>query len=421
LKRRSIAVNSALALFGDVASKVSGIVVLAIAARWLTTEQFALLGASLAGVTILTAVLDGGLSMLIVRDGAADSAARTGTLWAGLVARAPILALAFAGAAIFGALRGELAPALLIVASSALGALALAVLALFRAAQDLSVEALQKLALGLLLPATVCVALAVEPGATTVLAAAALAQALALSLALSRRSGLQASPARRAVAETLKATVPFALMTIATLVYYRAGTLLLAAFRPAADTAAFTIASGVAIGLLALPNAITTGLLPSLSATHTQAERLGTARRALGWTLGLCIALVIVTALGAPPMMSLVFGHRFDAAVAPLMVLLPADLLIGVSGVLGVLLVASRRTRPLVIQVAASLVVNLALGALLIPRFGTIGGAADTLVTEVVAVAILAVALRRELPGLVLGSRSPSTDGTGQLLETIRA
>jgi len=413
VKRRSIAANSVLALAGDAASKTSGIVAVALAARWLTTGQFALLGASLAAVTILTAVLDGGLSVLIVRDGAAESSARFATLRAGLAARLPLLGVALVAAAAFGLARDLLAPALLVVAASAAGALLLALLALFRAAQDLSVEAVQKLLSGLLLPAGVAAAVVVRPSAAAVLAAFVTAQALTLPFALWRTRRPRTAAARRAVAATLRATVPFALMTIATLVYYRAGTLLLAGLRPAADTAAFTIASNVAIGLLAVPNAITTGLLPNLSAARSAAERLRTTRRGLAWTVGLCLALVAGTGLTAPSVLTLVFGHRYHAAVTPLLVLLAADLLIAVSGVLGTVLVASRRVKPLVVQVAASLAVNLAAGALLVPAFGAVGAAVATLVTEVVAVAILLLAMRGELVELVTGEKlEPVEDDT---------
>jgi O-antigen/teichoic acid export membrane protein len=406
VKRRSVATNSVLALSGDVAAKASGIVAVTLAARLLTTEQFAVLGASLAVVTILTAVLDGGLSVLIVRDGAADSSSLLGTLRAGGVARLPLFALAFVVAAVLGVARGDLATAVLVAAASALGALTLVTLAAFRAAQDLSVEAVQKLLFGLLLPALTWAALAVRPSAATVLGALVLAQAVALSVSCRRLRRFASAPSTRAVGETLRATAPFALMTVATLIYYRSGTLLLAGFRPSADTAAFTLASNIAIGLLALPNAITTGLLPNLSATRSQAERLGTARRALAWTLALCLALTLGAALIAPYMLTLVFGARYQAAVGPLLVLLVADVLIGVSGVLGVLLMAAKQVRPLVIQVGACLVVNIVAGALLIPHLGAMGAALATLITEVIAITVLLIAVRHELRQLIIGSRS---------------
>jgi O-antigen/teichoic acid export membrane protein len=79
--------------------------------------------------------------------------------------------------------------------------------------------------------------------------------------------------------------------------------------------------------------------------------------------------------------------------------------LVGVSGVLGTVLLAQRRTALLAAQVAVSLAVNLALGALLVPRFGAEGAAWATLATESAALVMLAPAAARALPGLVRGGR----------------
>ncbi len=402
MKQRGVGANSALAFAGDAATKLAGIAALAVAARQLSTGQFALLGASLAAVTILTAVFDGGLSTLIARDGSADTAARHGLLRSGLIVRAPLLALALGCALPAGALLGQAASALLVVAVSSAGALCLVVLAVFRAAQDLSVEAVQKSLSSLLLLAGVLVAAAVHPSAATILLAYGLAQAVALAVVVGRTR--LAGRVRRApsLRSTVRAAAPFALMTVATLVYYRSGTLLLAALRPAADTAAFTIASTISFGLLVLPNAITTGLLPNLSAARTASERTRTARRGLAWTVALCAGVTIAVAVTAGPVLHGFFGGRYDGAVAPLRLLLLANLPIAVSGVLGTVLVAARRVRPIVVQVAVAVAVNLLANAMLIPAFGATGAAAATLVTEVGAVAILALALRRELPELLL-------------------
>jgi O-antigen/teichoic acid export membrane protein len=420
VKRRSIAANSAFALAGDAASKASGVVAVALAARWLTVEQFALVGAALAAATILTAVLDGGLSTLIVRDGAASAAARTATLRAGLAARLPILGVALVAAAAFGVVRDEPAPALLVVATSAAGAFTLALLALFRAAQNLAVEAVQKLLSALLLPALVAAALIARPATATVLAAFVLAQLLALPPALAAARRLRAPAQRRPVVETLRATAPFALMAVATLAYYRAGTLLLAGLRPAADTANFTIASNVALGLLVLPNAITTGLLPNLSAARSAHERVRTARRTLLWTVGLSLGLLLAAALVAPPLITAVFGGRYDGAATPLYVLLAADLLIAVSGVLGTMLIANRRVRPLAVQVVLCLAVNLACGVVLVRVLGATGAAVATLLTEAVAITLLLVAVRGELADLLGLKRLDRLDENARL-GTLRA
>src|SRR5206468_8278709 len=92
-----------------------------------------------------------------------------------------------------------------------------------------------------------------------------------------------------------------------------------------------------------------------------------------------------------------VFGERYAGATEPLVILLLAGFAIGISGVIGTVIVARRGCTALVVQVAACLVFNIGLGAILIPRFGPMGAAVDTVLTELLAVALLA----RQVPGLV--------------------
>ena len=78
------------------------------------------------------------------------------------------------------------------------------------------------------------------------------------------------------------------LVTLATVVYYRSGRIALAAVSDERARAAFGVASGIAFGLLMLPNAITTALLPRLA---TEADRRGVVkctRRVLRLDGGTC-------------------------------------------------------------------------------------------------------------------------------------
>ena len=89
-----MASNARLALAGDLAGKAAQLAALALAARLLSTQQLALLGVCLALATVLTAVLDMGISTVLVREAAGDP----GRAW-------PLL---------LGSLRARLALALLV-------------------------------------------------------------------------------------------------------------------------------------------------------------------------------------------------------------------------------------------------------------------------------------------------------------------
>jgi len=197
---------------------------------------------------------------------------------------------------------------------------------------------------------------------------------------------------------TLRAALPLGLLAAATLVYFRSGTIMLGAWSSPEQTAAFTIASSVGFGLLLIPNAITTGLLPRLAAEANDATRGEVTRRAVAWTAAICLAVAGITVVLAPVLLPLLVGARYADAVRPLTILAAASVLIGVSGTLGTWLVAERRMRILGLQVALSLAVNLGIGALLVRRFGADGAAWATVATEATALLVLAAAAARRWP-----------------------
>jgi O-antigen/teichoic acid export membrane protein len=101
------------------------------------------------------------------------------------------------------------------------------------------------------------------------------------------------------------------------------------------------------------------------------------------------------------------FAPRYEDALVPLLLLLAGTVVIGINGVLGTVLIVRRRTSIVSLQVGASLAVNAALAVALVPRFGANGAAVSTLVTELVALAILAAAALRFAPGLLMRPFAP--------------
>jgi PST family polysaccharide transporter len=406
VRPRGLVANARLALAGDLAMKGSALAVTVIAARALSTHEFAVLGVCLALVTVLTAALDAGVSVLVVRDGAQDTGRRGAILYATTAARLPFAVAVAAVAVGYGVAHNRLLEALGVVAISLVGAASLSLLAVLRAAQNLVFEAWQKLAGGALGLVLVSAFVARWSSATAVLAGLALGAAMVMPLAARLARSATAPAARMGLARTLAAAAPLGAMALATLIYYRAPTVLLGVLGTARATAAYTVASTIAFGLLAVPNAITTGLLSRLAALEDEHERWSLCRRTLAWTTAICLGLALAAAVSAPLLLS-VFGPRYHEAFAPLLVLLASGVLIGVSGVAGTWLVASRRTHVLVAQVAASLVVNLVVAITLIPRYGAMGAALATLVTEVVALVWLGASVLRLAPSR---QREPARD-----------
>lgn len=400
MKRRGLAQNSALALVGDLAAKGGVLAVMMVAGRGLSTREFAVLATALATATLLSASLDIGSQTLLTRDGVAGPGVRGGLLRALAVARLPLLGLALLGAAIVGIASGRLSEALATVLIAAAGAAQLSLTGALRSAQDLRPEATAKLAAGVLTLAAAGVCVALAPRAGAMLLAVAAASVLALApLFRAARLVVRRGPELRPWT-ALRRAAPLGAMALATLVYYRSGTIALSVFSTPAETARFAAASTLAWGLLCVGNAVTTGLLPRLAHAGDAAERAAVTRRALVWMTALAILLAALVALLARPLLVLVFGARYGDAADLLALLAAATALIAPAGILGTALVAVGRLRPLGIQVGASLAVNLLALVVLVPRFGAVGAVVATLACETVAAMILARAALRALPEL---------------------
>jgi O-antigen/teichoic acid export membrane protein len=400
---RRLATNSTLAFAGDLASKVGLLLVMVVAARALPVGELAVLGTALAVAGILAVCLDAGAGLLITRDGARDEALRGGLLAALLHGRRPAAVAAIAVAAAGGILAGE--PAVWVGAAllGILGALTVSLTGYFRAGQDMRPEAVQKTLFAGLALAGSAVAVSVSPSADGVIGALVGATLLSLgAFVTARRPGRRRAAVGRLA--TLRRALPLGLMAIATVVYYRSGTVGLALLATPEETAAFTVASAVGFGLLMLPNAITTGLLPHLSAGEAGASPAST-RLALRWSLALSAPIAVLVAVGGFVLLGPVFGAEYADAAVPLAILCAAVVVIAYNGILGTALLAAGHVGVIGLQVACSLAVYLATLALLSPGFGAAGAAAATVICEVVAAAMLTVASLRRLPGLHLTPR----------------
>jgi O-antigen/teichoic acid export membrane protein len=406
--QRGVPANAGLAFTGDAASKVAAFAIVALCARLIPVEEFAHLGVALAALTVLTCLVDAGVATVIVRDYAARTDRARAFMRASIPIRVPLAALACVAGIAWGLSVGDLWLGVATAVAAVAAAWSLSLTALFRATQNFAPEAIQKSCVaGVTVGAAVI--LAVESGRASTIVGA-LATALALSLVplwISARRRLRAPGERILPSGVMRAALPFGLMAFATLLYYRLGTLVLGATASAAATGSYTIASTLAFGLLMVPNAITSGLLPRLGAQEAEAEQLETARSALRWTIAVCGLISVLVAIVAPYVLRYGFAPRYEDALVPLLVLLAGTVVIGINGVLGTVLVVRRRTSIVSLQVGASLAVNAGLAVALVPRFGANGAAISTLITELVAFAILTAATLRFAPGLLM--RPPVT------------
>jgi O-antigen/teichoic acid export membrane protein len=422
VRARGLRANTTLALGGDVASKAGALLVLLLAARLFSVEEFAAVATALACAGLLTTALDLGAVTVLARDGAASPAARGALLRGLLQARAPIAAALVLGALVAGLVLGDPSLALAVVLLSISGALALTVLGAYRSCQDLGPEALQRLAAaGLATAATLVVGLTAAR-ADVLLAALACVTLLTLLPLLVRLPTV--ADLRRAVGPrvALREAAPIGLISLATVAYYRSGTIALAELGSAYETGVFSLAASLAFGLLMVPNAITTALLPRLALELGRDGLIERARAALVWTLGISVLVAVVAAALGQLLMPHLVGAAYADARYPFAVLCVGIPVIATSGVIGTALLAIGRLRALALQVSCTLLVNLCALLVLVPRLESLGAALATVICELVGLVLLALAARRLLPGLLstrgvlLGHRVSAARDPGRAL-----
>ncbi len=194
------------------------------------------------------------------------------------------------------------------------------------------------------------------------------------------------------------ASSPFAIQDVFTVLLFKLDAVLLSLLATGAAVGRY----GAAYRLFESTFFITYSLAGAFSAMFTYLgpdtdPSLATMfRRSIKLALVALIPCAVVFAVLAEPLSRLFFGDELAGAAAPLRLLAPAAVLLGVVTLSSSLLVSRGRPRSAIVLTAAMVVLNVALNLVLIPRFMEEGAAAAMLVTEAVfAVGALGLAARR--------------------------
>jgi O-antigen/teichoic acid export membrane protein len=221
---------------------------------------------------------------------------------------------------------------------------------------------------------------------------------------LTRTIGMPArAVSRRRWRGLAAASVPFAAQDTFSILLARMDTLLLSVIATQAAVGRY----GAAYRLFESTFFITYALTGSFSAMYTYLGRNSDPPLRFVFQRSLKLAVVLLTppavafAILAVPICRLIYGAGF-AAAAPLRVLAPAVILMGVV-TLGVSLMVSRENpRRMIFMTAAVAGLNIVLNLILIPPYGDVGAAAAMLATEVVYVVWIVGRANRAVGGMRL-------------------
>ena len=172
----------------------------------------------------------------------------------------------------------------------------------------------------------------------------------------------------------------------------RANVFVLAHSASADQIGLYSVAMQILDVLSILPISLATVLLPSLIG---RSDAWPTAARAAAWTAALMIPACVVTAIVAEPLITRVFGLRFEPASLVTALIMPAAFFIGIVSVLSQYLAAGGFPREMIAIWSAALVVVVAGSSLLVPRLGANGAAVSLSGTYFLVLVLMLLAARR--------------------------
>jgi O-antigen/teichoic acid export membrane protein len=371
--------------------------------RLLGPTGYGVYGSAVATSALLGAMADFGFGMMLSRDMAEDSARHRPLLRSAYEVASGwslILALAMVVMAIAAPITSPRGAALLVLAPSmafnGLNPARIFFVVTYRTRQLVRLDVLTTLAQVIV---TVIVAAAgLGPVAVTAtVSIGSIVNNVIVAVAAEKMLG-PATADRFSRRELIRRSAPLGLLSIMTKVYLTIDLVLLGWYISGPRLGDYAAASKLLTVIAGLSGVVMGGALPALSSkAKVRAELEQLTERVWHWLMVGALPLFLALALFAPLIVRLAVGHGYHGAVPLIRILCIAGAITVVSNLVGNLMVALRKMRPLFVQNSAAIVVNITGNLILIPRYGVYAAAWMTAVTEVLVCAGSLFSLRHEL------------------------
>jgi O-antigen/teichoic acid export membrane protein len=205
---------------------------------------------------------------------------------------------------------------------------------------------------------------------------------------------LDRGQARRLLSDGL----PLAAVIVLGLLHFRIDAVLLSLLRPAEDVGIYTVAYRFLEQSLVLPGVFMAAVFPLLAAAVRGEGADDVVRKSFSFLTLIAVPAALSLMVLADPLVALVAGAGFEAAAVPLRILAPALVFAFVNAVFASLLIALNRQRALILVSAAGILLNVLVNLYAIPRFGYVGAAVTTVISEGVGLCAVFVLARRAFP-----------------------
>ena len=178
---------------------------------------------------------------------------------------------------------------------------------------------------------------------------------------------------------------PVGLISVLALFYFKIDTLILSIFRGAVEVGIYGLAYKIIENLLVLWGFYMATLYPLLSNLLSKRKTIeagGLWRKSLLISLGFSATIIIIGYIFAPLVIQILGGREFGGSVIALRILLFSLPLFFVNNLFYHTFLAKNETRWPLLAISSSLIFNLILNLIFIPKWGYIAAALNTLITE---------------------------------------
>jgi len=405
---RRVTTNTLATAVANVANKVLVFVFYVVAARHLGVEQYGVLQAGVAFVTMFSVFTDLGLGNITAREIARDRSAASSYVGnsLGVIAVATLVVIGFI-VGLVNLLRYPLQTkrivyllCLMVTCGAVTGYFSYVFLGFERMYLTAAAQVLQT---GILVTGAFLLA---RGGASPehyalLYVVAALAVATYAAIVASRLVGrLSLRFDLRQWGRLLRTSLPVGVAIVLVSIYYWNGHTMLQKLHGEESVGVFNAAFRLVVGACFAGMALSAALYPLMSRlfVNDRGKLAGVFASGLRYVTMLVMPVAVLTVPLARPVVALVYGAGYEASAAALRVLVWWGSIAVFSSLLSNYLLAANRTKAVMLQCLLSLGVNLALNFLLIPRLAEMGGAVALVAAEAAGVASLVALLLRHGP-----------------------
>lgn len=206
------------------------------------------------------------------------------------------------------------------------------------------------------------------------------------------------------IRQHLKAILVFFAMAVATTIYTNLDTVMLGFMKTHTDVGYYNAAVKIKTILVSLVTSLGTVLLPRASyyVEHGQMDEFKRiAAKALNFVMIVAMPLMLYFIFFARQGIFLLSGNAYAGAIAPMQLIMPTLLFIGLTNILGLqMLVPLGKEKVVLYSEIAGAITDLIINWLLIPQMASSGAAIGTVAAELVVLIVQFWALRKEVAPL---------------------